>query len=394
MTQTERAEVMVVGAGLMGAAAARHLARAGRSVALVGPDEPADKRSHHGVFASHYDEGRVTRALDEDADWSLLSQRAIARYPEIAAEGGAPFFTEAGGMMLGPEAGPGETMARNVSAVAARFSIDADRLDAEGLAARFPFFAAPEGAVGFHERAGAGHVSPRALARAQSAAAERRGARRLRREALALEETAQGVVAHLSGGGRVTAERAIVAAGAFANLRPLTPEPLPMTAYARTILFWELDADQARALAGMPSMVIEAPDFGARPYLLPPIRYPDGRIYLKIGGERDDLTIESFEDAVAWFQSDGRAAAAEALDAFLRERLPGVSPRATSSGSCAVTFTRSGKPIISRLSDRVTALAGGCGAGAKCSDELGRLGALVAFGGDVRTEGYAADFAP
>ena len=33
-------------------------------VVLIGPDEPAEFASHHGVFGSHYDEGRITRSLD------------------------------------------------------------------------------------------------------------------------------------------------------------------------------------------------------------------------------------------------------------------------------------------------------------------------------------------
>jgi len=56
--------IAVIGRGLIGSAAARHLAKAGHAVTLIGPDEPADRKAHRGVFASHYDEGRITRALD------------------------------------------------------------------------------------------------------------------------------------------------------------------------------------------------------------------------------------------------------------------------------------------------------------------------------------------
>jgi len=43
---------IVVGRGLMGAAAARHLARQADGVAVIGPDEPGDRKAHQGVFAS------------------------------------------------------------------------------------------------------------------------------------------------------------------------------------------------------------------------------------------------------------------------------------------------------------------------------------------------------
>jgi glycine/D-amino acid oxidase-like deaminating enzyme len=74
---------IIVGRGMMGAAAARHLAKATDGVAVIGPDEPTDKQSHDGVFASHYDEGRITRTIDPDRDWALLANRSIGRYAEI-----------------------------------------------------------------------------------------------------------------------------------------------------------------------------------------------------------------------------------------------------------------------------------------------------------------------
>jgi sarcosine oxidase len=72
-------------------------------VALIGPDEPADRWTHQGVFASHYDEGRITRILDADRIWALLAQRSIARYREIEARSGIPFYHEVGHLTVGPE---------------------------------------------------------------------------------------------------------------------------------------------------------------------------------------------------------------------------------------------------------------------------------------------------
>ena len=96
---------IIIGRGMMGAAAARHLAAVTDGVALIGPDEPKDPASHEGVFASHYDEARITRTIDPDPVWALLAKRSIARYPQIAAESGVEFFHEAGCLMVGPERG-------------------------------------------------------------------------------------------------------------------------------------------------------------------------------------------------------------------------------------------------------------------------------------------------
>lgn len=54
-------DYIVVGRGLIGTAAARHLSHRGHRVALIGPSEPACRHRHRGPFGSHYDEGRITR---------------------------------------------------------------------------------------------------------------------------------------------------------------------------------------------------------------------------------------------------------------------------------------------------------------------------------------------
>ena len=60
----ENYKTVVIGRGLIGSAATRHLACIGEKVAVIGPAEPADKSLHQGVFGSHYDSGRITRILD------------------------------------------------------------------------------------------------------------------------------------------------------------------------------------------------------------------------------------------------------------------------------------------------------------------------------------------
>ncbi len=54
---SQSARVAVIGKGLIGSAAARHLARQTAGVVLIGPDEPAVRADHRDVFGSHYDEG-------------------------------------------------------------------------------------------------------------------------------------------------------------------------------------------------------------------------------------------------------------------------------------------------------------------------------------------------
>ena len=70
-------EIAVIGRGLIGSAAARHLAEAGHRVVLIGPDEPTDRRTSLGPFCSHPDEGRITRVAGRTAVWSQPAARSI-----------------------------------------------------------------------------------------------------------------------------------------------------------------------------------------------------------------------------------------------------------------------------------------------------------------------------
>ena len=67
----------VIGSGLIGSAAARHLAEAGHDVTLIGV--PEERSAELNTFASHHDEGRVTRIVDPDPVWSIAARRSIER---------------------------------------------------------------------------------------------------------------------------------------------------------------------------------------------------------------------------------------------------------------------------------------------------------------------------
>lgn len=59
-------EFAVIGNGILGAPAARHLAQSGKGTLLIGSEEPLNYLSHRGVYSSHYDEGRISRGIDPD----------------------------------------------------------------------------------------------------------------------------------------------------------------------------------------------------------------------------------------------------------------------------------------------------------------------------------------
>jgi sarcosine oxidase len=358
--------VAVIGHGLIGAATARHLAEAGHRVTLIGPGEPADKTTHQGPFASHYDEGRIARVLDHSTLWTRIKGASMARFRAIEAASGIGFFEATGGMMAGPADGPLLTRADQVRRVR---QVPALHLDAAALAGRFPFFAFGAGFAGLYEP-DAGWINPRRLIAAQTRLASAAGAMVIPEVVQALEETASGVEV-TTGGRRIRADHAVLATGAF--VRDLTARALPVEIYARTVLFLEVDTAEAARLAGMPTLVMEARN-GREPYLLPPIRYPDGGLWIKIGGDPVDLPLEPAAMG-DWFRGPGKPEVAGYLREVLDRLMPGLRVLRTRTEACAVTFTREDRPLVDRLSPHVTIATAGCARGAKGSDEIGRLAA-------------------
>jgi sarcosine oxidase len=381
------AEIAVIGRGLMGTACARHLAEMGRDVVLIGPDEPEDPARHDGPFASHHDAGRITRILAHDADWSRLSARSIARYRDMEARSGIGFYHPVGGMMAAPSRGPGADFADAFLAVAETEGIVHDRLDNAALATRFPMFRFAPGTRAAWDPAG-GWIDPRAMRQAEERLALAAGARVLRDVAVGREG---GRIA-LASGDVILAGSHVVATGGYAGMDALLPMRPPFDVYARTVAFAELTEAEAKGLAGMPSLIFVPDGQDHDMYLLPPIRYPDGRWLVKMGGEADSPRLTTSSEMTAWFRSGGnRAAGSRLLDALARV-MPDLPLTRTSLGACAVTFSATGKPCIEGLGEGTVLLSGGNGAGAKCADELGRLGAILAVGGTLRDEGYACSF--
>ncbi|QRM44988.1 FAD-dependent oxidoreductase [Rhizobium sp. BG4] len=381
---------IVVGRGMMGAAAAKYLAMQADGVAVIGPDEPENRRAHQGVFASHYDEGRITRTVDPDRDWARLANRSIARYAEIAAESGIDFYTEAGCVVVAPA---GSDYTRDTKNAADSLNVETRMLDGAALKQAFPYFALPQGCEGVFQREDAGYISPRRLVRAQSTIAEKRGATVIRDYVTAIRDEGGIVAVETSGGRTVTAEKVLLAAGGFSISANLLAESVDMSVYGRTVVMFEVSEEQGAAFANMPSLILETRDIDI--YLLPPIRYPDGKLYLKIGGDPDDYQLKTDAELRAWFRTDGRPRARDHLMLITRRLVPDLKPLSVSSASCVVSKTASKHPMIGfTASPGIAVLTGCAGTSAKSSDEIGRLGAELLMTGEIAPQGYATDFKP
>ncbi|MGY4176272.1 sarcosine oxidase [Bradyrhizobium sp. USDA 4518] len=378
MSTNQAIKLAVIGRGLIGSAAARHLSKMGHDVALIGPDEPADFSRHGGVFGSHYDEGRITRSYDPGAFWRQANRAAISRYGEILAESGVEFYREAGALHIGRSE---TTDVASIGRICAEDGIRCEAYHDAGLAERFPFLKSTAGMQGYFEPRNAGYISPRRLVRAQTIAAERAGARIIDEPALGISESGSGVTIRTRSGS-VEAERVLVAAGG--HTQSLLGRSLGFTVYGRTAALFRLGAAEVQRLAGMPSMRCLGPK-GDNPYILPPIRYPDGQTWLKLGGDPVDRPLGSEADIKDWFRSGGSIEVADRLQGQILERIRDLAFEERRVVPCMTTFGDSGLPCIGPLSERVTVAFCCYGKSAKCSDELGRLGGMALLG-EIRAE--------
>lgn len=378
MSPNKAKKLAVIGRGMIGSAAARHLSKMGHDVALIGPDEPADFARHDGVFGSHYDEGRITRIIEAHPFWRQMNRASLSRYSEISAESGVEFYREVGALHVGPAESKDVAL---VGEMVTEEGIPCEAYDETGLAERFPYLGSTAGMRGYFEPRNAGYISPRRLVRAQTIAAERAGARIVDEPALGISESGSGVTIRTRSGS-VEAERVLVAAGG--HTQSLLGRSLGFTVYARTVALFRLGAAEVQRLAGMPSMRCFGPR-GQDPYILPPISYPDGQTWLKLGGDPVDITLESEADIKDWFRSGGSMQVADSLQTQILKRIRDLKFEERRVAPCMITLGETDLPCIGPVSERVTVAFGCYGKSAKCSDELGRFGGMALLG-EVRAE--------
>ena len=366
-------DYLVIGKGMIGSAAARYLSTSGESVALVGPDEPTDWATHQGVFSSHYDQGRITRILDGNLVWGTLAKRSIAQYRDLETRSGIDFYEPVGVVQVGPHGSLAAT-----TAVGSTLQADFASHSSKQFRAIHPAFHFPADCDCLLEGGVAGYVNPRLLVAAQVAVAQQQGATVIRETVTAVSAHPTHLDIHTDGGQRLQAKKVLVAAGAYSS--GVLPQPLPLIRKPRTILLAEVSGAELERLRHIPA-VIYYPGLPnselVDTYMLPPIAYENGRFYLKIGGDMRDLVPADSDNTLRdWFNRGGSQREADALRQVMEAILPGLKADSYHHKPCVVSYREPKYPIIDTiLPGQLVVATAGCGAAAKSSDEIGRLGA-------------------
>src|SRR6056300_967398 len=285
---------LVIGRGLMGTSCACHLAQMGHKVTLIGPDEPQDRQTFQGPFASHHDAGRITRGLAENADWSKLALRSIERYGDFERSVGLSFYHQTGVMMCGPHTGPAAPFSQSFLSVAERMQLDHDVLHGTEISQRFPWFEIPNDNVAAWEKLG-GWINPRLLRRAMEQTAIQSGADIV--PSWVARQT--GTTVTLATGDVITGDHIVVATGGYCATADWCDIRPAMQVYARTVVLAQVSQAQTKTMAAMPSAIIlpTGAQLDQDVYILPPIQYPDGQYYIKIGGEESSIVVRRYRYA-------------------------------------------------------------------------------------------------
>lgn len=365
--------MIVIGGGLIGSAAAKYLAEAGHNVTVFVSPEPqayTDLSTIGRPLASHYDEGRITRITDRDPYWSDVARRSIANYRSIEQRSGIGFFIQRPLVYLAPD--PGELLTVGQAHGAAVSTITMEQVTERYGVHRPSGFNLGAGA---HETAPAGFINPRRMVRAQLTLADAAGAEIIPWPAVLMNGGSDAKPVTITGadGSAVTADRVLMATGAYGA--SLAGVSLPLERRLRTIALLQLTNPGPE----LPVLIMNSLNRTRLSgiYWVPPIHYPDGQVYLKIGGESPmgRSIFESAGDAASgisdWFQQGGSPQEADDLAEVAAEILPDRGVRLAGHKPCVVTNTANNRPIMEWIDDRIATAVAGNGSAGKSADAIG-----------------------
>jgi glycine/D-amino acid oxidase-like deaminating enzyme len=321
----DRAEVVVVGLGLMGTAATWALARRGHEVVAF------DARAVGHRAGSSHGSSRIFRRAYPEPEYVAMTGQALERWRELERATGTALLVTTGGLDHGRD--------RNVRRVFAALQaggVDCTLLTPAEAAARWPHLRF-EGTVLYHPQAGV--IDPEVVMAETSRLAVSKGARLLREAPVdAIAAQADGAVVRVAGR-TVRARTVVVAAGPWTPtllagvvaLPPLTVTQQPVFYYARRDArddsLWPIVLhDAARQVYGL-----SGGRDGGRPGTM------------KLGEHAAGRTTSAA-------QRDGviDAATRRRMGDYVRRFWPGLEPRPVAERDCLYTWTPSQDFLIAR----------------------------------------------
>jgi glycine/D-amino acid oxidase-like deaminating enzyme len=346
--------VVVVGAGVFGVWSALRLAREGWRVTLVDAYGPANGR------ASSSDHSRVIRAGYGAAEiYTRWATDALTDWQWLAKKSGAPLVIESGALFLGA---PASAHLAETAATLTACGVTHERLDAAGVASRYPQL----GVIGLGDAVNEARGGVIRARRAVAAAVEVAGAYGVayRQARVApLDESAAAPVLRLDDGETLSADQVVLACGPW--LPALCPQAIgPRIRPTRQeVLHFGVPAGDARfAIERLPVWI----DFASGLYGIPDVDTHGFKVGIDAHGpaiDPDTADRVVGADAVA------------TVRAFFARRFPGLmTAPLVDARVCQYENTSSGDFIIDRHPAwaNVWVVGGGSGHGFKHGPSVGK----------------------
>jgi len=354
-------DVVVIGLGAMGSAAAYHLARRGARV--LGIDRFAPPHPH----GSSHGATRVIRlGYFEHPSYVPLVRRAYALWRELESAAATPLLRLTGIAEIGP--GDGAVVGGTLAA-ARLHRLPHEVLSASALMQRFPAFRVPADYVGVVQPDG-GILQVEPAIRAHLALAAAAGAELRTGETVRAVEPTAGGVRVATDRGAITAGAAIVAAGPWAStVLPDAGLPLRVT---RQVMAWFWPREAALfAAERFPVFLLESRHgihYG----------FPPDHMGVKVAKHfHGDETVDP--DA---HDHDLSAADEAMIRMALAEHLPAADGPVRAAQTCLYTMTPDGDFVIDCVGSPRIILASPCsGHGFKFAPVVGEIVADLATSG-------------
>ncbi|VEG56074.1 glycine/D-amino acid oxidase, deaminating [Mycolicibacterium aurum] len=357
-------DVIVIGLGGMGSAAAYHLAARGQRVLGLEKFTPAHDRG-----SSHGGSRIIRQSYFEDPAYVPLLLRAYELWDRLAADSGREVYRMTGGLFIGPP--DCLTVAGSLRA-SREWDLPHDLLDEHEIRSRFPNFTPKPGDVALYE-AKAGFARPELTVQAHLDLAEKAGATlQFGEEVLEWSENSGGVTVRTNAG-TYTAGQAVICPGAWAP-QLLADFGIPITV-ERQVLYWLDPVGGTESFVDHPIFIDENSD-GMQIYGFPAIDGPRGGVKVAFFRKGVECTPETIDRTV--YEQ-------EILE--MRERtaelLPALDGPCLDTATCMYSNTPDQHFVIARHPDstNVTVACGFSGHGFKFVPVVGEILADLATSG-------------
>jgi sarcosine oxidase len=324
------ADVIIVGAGVMGCAAAYQLAKDGARVLLLDQFEVG-----HSYGSSH-GPSRIIRLAYDSLDYVALARASYALWRDLEAEAGAALLTQVGGLDIGR---PDALALSEIQATYQAAGVPFERLDRDVIARRFPQFNLPEGTLGLYQADYSLLAADRCVA-ALAAQARRRGAAIHEREPARQLRATSGGVEVRTDAGVYSAERLILSAGSW--MRPLLRQldlDLPLLVHKEQVAFFRANEPREFMPDRLPLVIHRFPNTTSLGSVFPiydhaGVKVMIDRVGPQVAPEDPDRSIDQ--------------PLLEQLRIYAADLLPGLTGEVIEAVSCRYTMTPDEHFVIDR----------------------------------------------